>query len=296
MAKRAAPAAFLGLRPVKTGLGMLLAAAWLWPVATHAEEHVGGKEKVETEHIFGFTEGTDIGEKGEQEFESTTVGRFGRAGRYTGIANESAYRNVLTDGFRLSFAAFGDYHGIREMPGLADRTGASLSGAASELRWQFSDRTKLPIGFSVSLMPEFRWIDDIAGTRTENYALPVVVALDAAPVPDKFFTAFNFIYDPGIARDGGGWERSLQIEASGAVSYAITPEVFVGAELRYIAWDEQATLSRGLFAGPSLYVKLSKTSAIKVAWSTEIAEDTAHGPALASFERNQAIVLFVKSF
>ena len=62
-------------------------------------------------------------------------------------------------------------------------------------------------------------------------------------------------------------------------------------------WDEESFLSsRGLFAGPSLYLKLSATAAIKVAWSAEITEETARGPGLSNFERNQAIVLFVKSF
>jgi hypothetical protein len=71
----------------------------------------------------------------------------------------------------------------------------------------------------------------------------------------------------------------------------------VGAELRHIAWYKQDfTPSRGLFAGPSLYVQFSKTSGVKVAWPAEIAEDTPHGPGLAKFERNQGILLFVTQF
>ena len=283
--------------PARRGLSLLLAALLLVPAEARAEEREDGKEKVETEHIFGFTEGTDIGDKGEQEFESTTIARFGKPGGYTNVANESAYRNVLEDGIRFSFAALPDYFRIHGMPGIADRNAAGLSGASGELRWQFSDRRKFPIGFSLSLAPEYRWIDDPTGASVQSYALPAVASFDAALIPDKLFTALNFTYDPNITRAEGKWEGSTRLEASGAASYAIAPDVFLGAELRYISWDEQnSTLSRGLFGGPSLYVKLSKTSAIKVAWSAEIAEDTPRSPGLASFERNQAIVLFVKSF
>ena len=298
MAKRETQTGSLGWLPAKRGLAALLAAFFLWPEVAHAEDADGtGKERVETEHIFGFTEGTDIGQKGEQEFESTTVGRFGKTAGYTAIANKSAYRDTLIEGFRLSFAALPDYFNIHGMPGLADRNGLNFSGVSSELRWQFSDRSKYPIGFALSLTPELRWTDDISGASVQGYALPVTLAMDAALITGKLFAAFNLTYDPGIARTEGKWEGGARFEASGAASYAVTPDVFIGAELRYIGWDEQNfTLSRGLFAGPSLYVKLSKTSALKVAWSAEIAEETPRGPGLANFERNQAIVLFVKSF
>ncbi len=297
MAKRKRRTGSHGGPCAERGLSLLLTALLLWPAAAHADDPEAGKEKVETEHIFGFTEGTDIGRKGEQEFESTTVGRFGAAGRYTGIPNKSAYRNVLFDGFRLSFAALSDYYSIHSMPAPADRNRAGFSGVASELRWQFSDRSQYPIGISVSLMPEYRWIEEVSGANVQSYAMPAVLALDGALIPGKAFWAFNLIYDPQLTRAEGKWERGTQLEASGAASYAVMPDVFLGAELRSLAWDEQgATLSRGLFAGPSLYVQLSKDMAIKVAWSAEIAEETRRGPSLSNLERNQAILLFVKSF
>jgi hypothetical protein len=286
----------IGLPATGAGSILLLAALLGWPAHAH-EANEAGKEKIETEHIFGFTEGTDIGDKGEQEFESTTVGYFGKTGGYTVIGNESAYRNVLFDGFRLSFEAFPDYHRIHGMPGLADRNNVNFSGVASELRWQLSDRSKIPIGISISLAPEFRWVDDLSGTSVQGYSLPMVAAFDTALVPDKLYAAINLGYDPAITRAGGRWESGTGLEASGAASYAVTRDIFIGAELRYIAWDDQnSTRSRGLFAGPSFYVNLSKTSAFKVAWSREIAEETPRAPGLANFERDQVIVLFMKSF
>jgi len=45
--------------------------AALLPACVHAEG-------VDTEHLFGFMIGTDVGNVGEREFQSETTGRFGR--------------------------------------------------------------------------------------------------------------------------------------------------------------------------------------------------------------------------
>ena len=37
-------------------------------------------EGIDTEHIYGFMIGTDVGERGEREFQSETTGRFSRQG------------------------------------------------------------------------------------------------------------------------------------------------------------------------------------------------------------------------
>jgi hypothetical protein len=178
------------------------------------------------------------------------------------------------------------------MPGLEPQPEFQRRG---ELRWQLSDVAIRWL--RGSLVPEIRWIEDHSGTSVQSYSLPVVAALDTALIPDKLFAAFNFAYEPAITRAEGKWERGTELEASGAAAYAVTRDIFIGAELRYIAsGDENSALSRGLFAGPSFYFNLSKTSAIKVAWSREIAEDTPRGPALSNFERDQVIVLFMKSF
>ena len=66
--------------------------------AQDKESNVGGA--VDTEHIFGFTEGADIGEKGEKELESNTTGLLGKAGSYAVLLNETAFRYGVADGFR----------------------------------------------------------------------------------------------------------------------------------------------------------------------------------------------------
>jgi len=78
-------------------------AAVMLPSLAHAHDWDSKEpEPVDTEHIFGFAEGADIGEKGESEFEITANGLAGKTGQYAGILNETALRYVVTDGFRAS--------------------------------------------------------------------------------------------------------------------------------------------------------------------------------------------------
>jgi len=86
----------------------------------------------DTEHIFGFTEGADIGAKGEKEIESTFTGRFGKPGHYAAIENETAFRHGLTDNFRASVGILSSTHSIAGVPGLDDRNAATLSYAVTQ--------------------------------------------------------------------------------------------------------------------------------------------------------------------
>jgi hypothetical protein len=83
-------------------------------------------EAVDIEHIFGFTEGADIGEKGEKELENTTIGYLGRPGSFTAFTNEATFRYGLEEHFRASFGVLADDDSIHSVPGLTDRTANDL--------------------------------------------------------------------------------------------------------------------------------------------------------------------------
>jgi len=66
---------------------LLMLAAVMLPSLAQAEDSASKKpEPVDTEHIFGFAEGADIGEKGESELEITATGLAGKTGQYAGIS------------------------------------------------------------------------------------------------------------------------------------------------------------------------------------------------------------------
>jgi hypothetical protein len=265
-----------------------------------AEEKKASAQSVDTEHIFGFTEGSDIGEKGEAEIENALVFRFGKIGGYRAAENETAYRYVVADHFRVSLATLLDYHSIDGVPGLTGRNGLGFAGLASELRWQLLDHGKAPVGMTLSMTPEWRRIDEVSGARSESYALPVSILLDRVLIPDKFFAALNLTYAPGVSRTGEGWQHNGAMEISAAASYALTPEVFLGAEVRHLSGDsftqQGLFAAHGLYIGPSAYFKLPGNSTLKFAWSVQIPDETTGELNLRDFEHHQVLVQFVKSF
>jgi hypothetical protein len=61
--------------------GLLTVGVVLVSSLALAQEKQAGTA-VDSEHIFGFTEGADIGDKGESELESITIGRLGKQGDF----------------------------------------------------------------------------------------------------------------------------------------------------------------------------------------------------------------------
>jgi hypothetical protein len=282
------------------GCQAVLSAVLLWPGPVIAEEKKSGGENIDTEHIFGFTEGSDIGQKGESEAENAAVVRFGKMPGYSAAENENAYRYVIADHFRVSASALLDYHSIGNVPGLQDRNGFGFAGLASELRWQLLDHDKAPVGMTLSLTPQWHRIDELSGARMEGYDLPAAILIDGVLIPNKFFAALNLTYAPGITRGMEGWQHNSAIEISAAASYAVTPEVFLGAEIRHLSGDsftqQGLFAAHGLYIGPSAYFKLPDNASLKFAWSVQVPDETTGRLDLRDFEHHQLIVQFVKSF
>jgi hypothetical protein len=129
---------------------------------------------IDTEHIFGFAEGADIGAQGDRELEITATGLAGKLGQYAGVLNETAFRYVVTDGFRASIGALTDYHAISGVPDLADLHSLNVfSGVSSEFRWQFLNRFSSPLDLTLSFEPQWQHIDIISGQNVQSYVMPV---------------------------------------------------------------------------------------------------------------------------
>jgi hypothetical protein len=278
----------------------VLTAALLWAGPAIAEGKKPGGEGVDTEHIFGFTEGSDIGEKGEAEIENALVVRFGKVTGFRAAENETAYRYVIADHFRVSLATRLDEHTIDGVSGLTGRNGLGFGGLASELRWQLLDHDKAPAGMTLSLTPEWHRIDEVSGARSESYALPVSILVDRVLIPNKFFAALNLTFAPGVSRTGEGWQHNSAMEISAAASYAVTPEVYLGAEIRHLSGDsftqQDLFAAHGLYIGPSAYFKIPDNASLKFAWSVQVPDETTGRLNLRDFERHQVLVQLVKSF
>jgi hypothetical protein len=263
---------------------------------------VGAEESAfEDEHIFGFTEGADIGGKGQKELESTFTSRFGKTGHYHALENETAFRFGIADNVRTSLGGLADLHEIRGVPDLLATSAANFDGLSSETRWQLLDSSKTRFGLTLSLNPQWRRIDDLSGELATTYQLSATLLVDTQIIPNKLFAAANVTYTPSVARMSGVWERASTLEVSAAISGAVGAGVFLGSEVRYLSTYQGTFLNhddaQAFFLGPSLFARLSNSFAIKLAWSIQVSGNGANGALnLVKFERNQVRALLSKNF
>lgn len=236
-------------------------------------------EGIETENIFGFTLGTDTGEKGEKEVSFTVNGNLGKlSGHYGAYSGEAEFEYAITD--NLKFAIGGALAGfdISGVPSLDNTRTSGLGGAFFELKYRFLDHRTSPIGLSLTIEPEWARLDETSGEQTTAYGIEFRLA-DAEIVSNFLFAAVNLVYEPEWERefeDGvGSWSAGSGLELSGALTAQVVKDIFLGGEMRYLTAYDGATLGDrqgwGLFVGPTLYAQVTPQFYVKAAWSFQIA-------------------------
>src|SRR5262249_20987163 len=100
---------------------------------------------VDSEHLFGFSEGADVGKKGERELESETIARGGKAaGQCGAITDTLEAKYVAAEGLRFGALAAFAYFGISGVPALPDRGDGVMQGVSFEARYSLLDRAHAP--------------------------------------------------------------------------------------------------------------------------------------------------------
>jgi hypothetical protein len=274
----------------------LLAALLLLPVPAQAQEEQAGSS-IDSEHIFGFTEGSDIGNKGEREIESATTGRLGRQGSFSVFTNETSFRYGVEQNFRASIGTLTDYYSVHDTPGLSNKTGIEFSGVVSEFRWHFLEHDTAPIGLTLSFAPYWRRSNDPAPGQGESYALPLALLIDKAFIPGRLYGAINVTVAPNFGRLSGRWEAKQPLEISAALTAAVDEKIFLGGEVREAARDQNGFFAgRALLIGPTFYLKLKQDLNFKLGWSVQVPEAFSGRMDLTNFERQQFVAQFAYAF
>ncbi|NVO17386.1 MAG: hypothetical protein HXX10_25445 [Rhodoplanes sp.] len=274
------------------------------PAATpqaHADE-----DEVDTEHIFGITMGSDIGDKGELELELETFSGIGkRFGLYVSTATHTQFKYTVTDNLRIAPGFTFGSHRIEGVPELVDHSEAGLQEASVEIRYKVMDRHKDPFGLTLNFEPGWTGVDPVSGQRVEGYGSVVSMLMDKELIPDKLFGAFNFGWTGDAARLLGTreWTHSSEVAIQGAFSYQIMPKVLVGVETRYLRAYDGLGLDhfRGeaLYVGPTFSLMLSKVVGLSGTWNYQVAGKAVGDPAafdLRNYERNQALLRLTAHF
>ncbi len=275
-----------------------LAACFAAAVALAAASAPARASDVDTEHLFGFSEGADIGHKGDRELESETIARLGKAAGNYGVATQNLEAKIVpVEHLRLGARASFAYFGISGVPGLADRGEGALQGLSFDARYVLVDRAQAPFGLTIIADPRWSRVDDISGEAVRNHGGMLTVAIDKELIGGKLFGAFNLLYDADATHFHATdlWQYQSKIGVAAAVAGHIQGGLFLGGEIRYLRVYDGLSLNtyagQALFAGPTMYLKLSPQWALSGAWNFQIRGHTAAGGGpldLTHFERQQA--------
>lgn len=284
--------------------GLAYAAPWPGTTPSLGVKLPGGlpsaHAEIDTEHIFGFSMGSDIGKPGEIEIEFENVGAFGkRSGTYAAWANLNQAKYTVSDNFRIApgFALSGQH--INGVPGLIDHRDVAFSGVALELRYKLVDRAVAPFGLTLHAQPGWSRIDDASGMHIAQYGAEFAALFDRELVKDRLFAAFNVWYGTGGTREISTnlWRHDSEMQLQAAISYAVQPDLVLGLGVRYARAYDGGALDRFLgdavFAGPTFSYNISKEVGISGTWQMQVAGKAIgdnRSLNLDQFERHQALL------
>jgi hypothetical protein len=266
----------------------------------------GEKERVDTEFIFGFTAGADVGELGERELEHQTTAQWDkRDGRYVAGGDQLRFETSPVQDFRFEIGVPVAYYNISGVPGLDDRNQGAFNGVVTEFRYRLFNRDNAPFSLTLSAEPHWSRTEEVTGEAVDNYGGELLVVLDKELVRNLVFGALNLVYEPETTqlRTTGLWEQQSMLGFSAAVTTQVSPGLFVGAEARYLRKYDgiglDTLVGQAFFVGPSTFVRLSKSLAISGAWGFQVAGRASGVPAaldLTNFTRHQATLRLEYNF
>jgi hypothetical protein len=237
---------------VKSCLLFVLA---LMPTGGHAEP-------IETEHLFGFTIGSDVGDLGERELEGSATGRFAKhAGTYDAGSSTMSAEFVPLANLRTEFTAAVVSYDIAGVSGFADQRYAAFGGLSADIRYRILDRATAPFGFAIGAEPHWGRADDNTGEPVSQYGSDFVAAVDWEIVPERVVAAFNLLYQPETERSKltGTWSQQSTAGVAFALMAQVKSGIFVGGEARYLRQYDGFGLDmfagQGFFIGPTIYFK-----------------------------------------
>src|SRR5262249_37418096 len=246
--------------------------------------------------------GSDIGEKGEKEFESESNVRSGKGGgAYTAAFEQLEAKYTLTQNFRIAAAAVYAYHNIQDVPEIDDRRRGKYQGLLADARFRLLDRERSPVGLTLSVEPHWNRVDDITGVPVENYGGTVTLAIDKELVSKKLYAAINLLYEPELThfRETDLWMHQSTMGISGALAVRAASGVFIGAEVRslhlYDGLGLNSFTGRALFAGPTFYANLSQHWWLSLAWNIQVRGNATDRPGsldLTNYEHHRATARF----
>jgi hypothetical protein len=254
-------------------------------------------DEVDTSDIFGFTEGSDTSDKDTRVLFHEVIGHFGRRDGFARLRGSLGFAYSPSDHLQVAILAASDYEQARGDPLDNGLRGSLDFGLVASAKYRILQREKESwFGLAVQFAPYWQRGAEITGGEHDKYGAEIRLMADYEIIRKNLIGAINLVYRP----EGQNWPdgtstQTSHFEATGAVSAQVATDLYVGAELRYLAHYDGAFFNRfsgwGLFAGPTIYASLGENAYIGAAWSIQIAGGAAEEPSLnldlGNFERHQ---------
>jgi hypothetical protein len=270
--------------------------------AEEARDPAARSWRIDTEHLFGFVIGTDVGNVGDKELEAEVTSGFGKPpGSYAAFAPSLEYEFVPIANLRLAPTVFSAVHSISGVDGIDDRRQAAFDGLSFDVRYRILDRSRSGIGLTLNAEPHWGLVDETSGQWVDRYGADFAIAVDRELVPDRVIAAVNLLYQPETSRwrTTGAWTRDATTGIAAGLMIQIFPGVLIGAEGRQLwkyegmGFDRMA--GRALFVGPTMYARLTARSWMIAAWSAQASGRAVEIPGeldVTNFTRYQAKIQF----
>ncbi len=259
-------------------------------------------DQLDTEHLFAFVEGADIGGKGETEFVVDSSLRAGKSrGSFADTASELELKYTAFENFRISTAASLAWYDIAGVPGIADARRAAIQSFSSDARFRVLDRAQAPFGLTLSVSPHWGLVDETSGVRTDHSGAEFQVLADRELVRDHVVGAVNLLFANDRARllASEGVEHESLLGAGAALAVQIRPGLWLGGEARYLRDYSGAALNvfsgQAVYTGPTVYMRFGRNAFVSAAWEFQIwgrAVATPGAVDLTNFERMQGKLRF----
>jgi hypothetical protein len=254
-------------------------------------------EEIDTEDMFGFVEGSDIGEAGKQELEADATLRAGKnPGTYSSGAAELEYKYTAFANFRISGLATLAYYDITGVAGLNDQKSAAVQSLSLDARFRLLDRRQSPFGLTLSVGPHWGFADETSGVKLNHIGWEALLLADRELVANRVFGAANLLFNTDRTRllPNREIEQAPTTGIGAALAMRFFPGIWLGAETRYLRSYEGASLNvlsgQALYVGPTFYTRIGKQGWLSAAFSAQVWGDAVGVPGaldLANFERYQ---------
>lgn len=289
-----------------TGATIAAKAFWAATLCLLLQPARGVAEEIDTEHIYGFMIGTDVGSPGEREFQTTATGRFSKqAGSYQALDQQLEMEFVPFRNFRIEIGTTLAAYDMASVPGLVDRTQAGWQGAALDLRYRLLDRGMAPIGLTLALESHGNRFDATTGSQVRNYGTELTLAIERDLIPGLAVATLNLGYQPEWTRlmNAPTEEQESTLSVAFGVMAQLRPDLLLGGEARYFRKYEGTSLEglagEAFFIGPTAYFQISERARLTATWSFQAWGRPAGSNValdLVNFERQQARLVFGLNF